>query len=42
MDENVYMRDEDVAWVRKGVDVTTVDIYSVDLVDNDVNMEDID
>lgn len=39
MDENVHMCVEDVAWARNGVDMTTVDINSVD---DDYNREDMD
>ena len=39
----VYMCDEDIAWVKKGVDVTTVEINSVnDDDDDDLSMKDID
>lgn len=36
------MCDEDIGWVKKGVDVTTVEINSVNDDDDDLSMEDID
>ena len=36
------MCDEDIAWVKKGVDVTTVEINYVNDDDDDLSMKDID